>query len=86
MKAVILDWAGTVIDSGVFGPIVVFMELFKNEGVPITIDEARGPMGKWDCLMVWPLMGGGVNHPQTRKNENGNGKNITHHKILGKFA
>jgi len=45
VKAVILDWAGTVIDSGVFGPVVVFLELFANEGVPITIDEARGPMG-----------------------------------------
>ena len=42
----IFDWAGTVIDSGVFGPTVVFLELFKNEGVPITIDEARGPMGE----------------------------------------
>lgn len=45
LKACIFDWSGTVVDCGVFGPTVVFMEIFKNEGVPITIDEARAPMG-----------------------------------------
>ena len=45
LKACVFDWSGTVVDCGVFGPTVVFMEVFKNEGVPITIDEARGPMG-----------------------------------------
>lgn len=60
VKAVIFDWAGTVIDSGVFGPTVVFLELFKNEGVPITIDEARGPMGihKKDHLRMITQMEG----------------------------
>ena len=45
LKACIFDWSGTVVDCGVFGPTVIFMEIFKNEGVPITIDEARAPMG-----------------------------------------
>ncbi|XP_065059486.1 phosphonoacetaldehyde hydrolase-like [Rhopilema esculentum] len=45
IKAVILDWAGTVLDCGVYAPAVVFVEVFKNEGVPITMDEAREPMG-----------------------------------------
>lgn len=45
LKACVFDWSGTVVDCGVFGPTVVFMEVFKNEGIPITIDEARGPMG-----------------------------------------
>ena len=45
LKACVFDWSGTVVDCGVFGPTVVFMEVFKNEGVPITIKEARAPMG-----------------------------------------
>ena len=45
VKAVVLDWAGTVIDCGVCSPAVVFSDVFKREGVPITMDEAREPMG-----------------------------------------
>ncbi|XP_065909759.1 phosphonoacetaldehyde hydrolase-like [Dysidea avara] len=45
LKACVLDWGGTVIDCGVFAPAVGFVEVFKQEGVPITMDEARGPMG-----------------------------------------
>lgn len=45
VKAVVLDWAGTVLDCGVYAPAVVFVEVFKNEGVPITMEEAREPMG-----------------------------------------
>jgi phosphonoacetaldehyde hydrolase len=45
VKAVILDWAGTVIDCGVYSPTVVFLQGFEKEGVPITMEEARGPMG-----------------------------------------
>lgn len=45
IKAVILDWAGTVVDSGVKAPAFTFMELFRKEGIQITEDEARGPMG-----------------------------------------
>jgi phosphonoacetaldehyde hydrolase len=45
LQAVILDWAGTTMDYGCFAPAVVFVEVFKNQGVPITIEEARVPMG-----------------------------------------
>ncbi len=45
LRAVILDWAGTTQDHGVFAPAVAFVELFERFGVPITIDEARAPMG-----------------------------------------
>ena len=45
LKAVILDWSGTVLDCGVYGPAKVFAEVFKNEGVPISMEEAREPMG-----------------------------------------
>jgi phosphonoacetaldehyde hydrolase len=45
LKAVILDWAGTTVDHGSFAPTAVFMKLFETRGVPITMAEARAPMG-----------------------------------------
>jgi phosphonoacetaldehyde hydrolase len=45
LKAVVLDWAGTVIDHGSLAPTGVFIRAFEQFGVEITIDEARGPMG-----------------------------------------
>jgi len=43
--AVVLDWAGTAVDYGCVGPVAVFVEVFHNFGVDITIAEARAPMG-----------------------------------------
>ena len=45
VKAVIFDWAGTVIDYGSLAPMGAFVEIFGEFGVTISIDEARGPMG-----------------------------------------
>ena len=45
LQAVLLDWAGTTLDYGCYAPAVVFMESFKRMGVPISMAEARGPMG-----------------------------------------
>ena len=45
IKAVILDWAGTVVDCGVYSPAIVFKKVFELEGVPISNEEAREPMG-----------------------------------------
>ncbi|MBN3806297.1 phosphonoacetaldehyde hydrolase [Paraburkholderia sp. Ac-20336] len=45
VKAVIFDWAGTVVDYGSRAPMGAFVETFAQFGVPVTIDEARGPMG-----------------------------------------
>ena len=45
LKAIILDWAGTTIDYGCYAPAVVFVEVYKRKDVPITIEEARAPMG-----------------------------------------
>jgi phosphonoacetaldehyde hydrolase len=45
LKAVVFDWAGTMVDHGSLAPMGVFVEAFKRFGVEITIDEARGPMG-----------------------------------------
>ena len=36
---------GTVCDSGVFAPVLSFQQLFEAEGVPITDEETRAPMG-----------------------------------------
>ncbi|TVQ17962.1 MAG: phosphonoacetaldehyde hydrolase [Bacteroidetes bacterium] len=45
LKAVIFDWAGTTVDFGCFAPTGVFVEVFRQKGIDITIEEARGPMG-----------------------------------------
>jgi phosphonoacetaldehyde hydrolase len=45
VKAVVLDWAGTVVDYGCFAPVESFIEVFGLRGVEISSEEARGPMG-----------------------------------------
>ncbi len=45
IKAVIFDWAGTTVDYGCFAPLEVFLDIFSQAGVSITIEEARKPMG-----------------------------------------
>src|SRR5271170_1746343 len=45
VKAVIFDWAGTVVDHGSLAPMGAFVETFAEFRVTISIDEARGPMG-----------------------------------------
>ncbi len=52
LKAVVFDWAGTLIDFGSHAPMGAFVTLFRGEGVDISIAEARVPMGlpKWDHI------------------------------------
>ncbi len=46
VKAVIFDWAGTIVDFGSFAPTQIFVEAFKKAfDFDITLQEARGPMG-----------------------------------------
>jgi phosphonoacetaldehyde hydrolase len=45
VQAVLLDWAGTTMDFGCIAPAVVFVEVFRRMGVPISMEEAREPMG-----------------------------------------
>jgi phosphonoacetaldehyde hydrolase len=45
VKAVVLDWSGTTADAYVLAPAVVFVEVFRKQGVDISMTEARGPMG-----------------------------------------
>ncbi len=52
LRAVVFDWAGTVIDFGSLAPMGAFVRLFHRYNVTITVDEARVPMGipKWDHI------------------------------------
>jgi len=45
LKAVIFDWAGTTVDHGSRAPAGAFQALFRNQGVDVSIAQARGPMG-----------------------------------------
>lgn len=45
LKCAILDWAGTTMDYGVYAPAVVFIEVYRRQGIEITMEEARAPMG-----------------------------------------
>ena len=45
IKGVIFDWAGTLVDFGCIAPTAVFVEVFKNNGIEISMQDARGPMG-----------------------------------------
>lgn len=45
VQAALLDWAGTTMDFGCMAPAVVFVKVFERAGVPISMDEARAPMG-----------------------------------------
>lgn len=44
-RLVVFDWAGTTIDHGSLAPLAAFIEAFAQQGVQVTADEARGPMG-----------------------------------------
>ncbi len=45
VRLVAFDWAGTIVDFGCQAPALAFVELFAKEGVEITVEQARGPMG-----------------------------------------
>jgi phosphonoacetaldehyde hydrolase len=45
LQAVIFDWAGTLLDYGSRAPVLAVVSVFRSFDVPVTIEEARGPMG-----------------------------------------
>ncbi len=45
IQAVVFDWAGTIVDFGSLAPMGAFVNLFERHGVPVTIAQARVPMG-----------------------------------------
>lgn len=52
IEAVIFDWAGTTVDYRCFAPVQAFIEVFKEFGMEVTMEETRKPMGmlKWDHI------------------------------------
>ncbi|ALC10578.1 phosphoglycolate phosphatase [Sphingopyxis sp. 113P3] len=52
LRAVIFDWAGTMIDFGSRAPVIALCQTFAEHGVPITEAEAHEDMGraKWDHI------------------------------------
>jgi len=58
VKLVVLDWAGVTLDYGCYAPAVVFIEIFKRKGIEISMEQARGPMGRFKrdhikCIFEW---------------------------------
>jgi phosphonoacetaldehyde hydrolase len=46
VKAVVFDWAGTMVDFGCMAPVEALIEVFAQEGVALSAQEARRDMGK----------------------------------------
>jgi len=46
VKAVVFDWAGTMVDFGCMAPVHALIDVFGREGVALTDAEARRDMGK----------------------------------------
>ena len=46
VKAVVFDWAGTMVDFGCMAPVEALIEVFAGEGVALSAAEARRDMGK----------------------------------------
>jgi phosphonoacetaldehyde hydrolase len=45
LRAVIFDWAGTLVDHGSRAPVVALQAAFEAEGLALSEAQARGPMG-----------------------------------------
>ncbi|MGK9252848.1 phosphonoacetaldehyde hydrolase [Paenibacillus humicus] len=46
VQAVILDWAGTMVDYGSRAPVEAFIRLFAERGVEVSDEAVRKPMGR----------------------------------------
>lgn len=57
LKALVLDWAGTVVDHGSRAPMGAFVRAFAQFGVTVSVAEARGPMGMAKRDHIAALMG-----------------------------
>jgi phosphonoacetaldehyde hydrolase len=45
VKAVIFDWAGTLVDFGSLAPVLSIQRVFKEAGTPVAVEEVRAGMG-----------------------------------------
>ncbi len=41
----VFDWAGTIADFGCLAPVAAFVKAFADEGIAVSNEVARGPMG-----------------------------------------
>ncbi|MBO67475.1 MAG: phosphonoacetaldehyde hydrolase [Acidiferrobacteraceae bacterium] len=62
VKGIILDWSGTTVDAYVLAPATTFVEVFRKNGVDISMAEARAPMGLRKDLHIEAL----TNIPEIR--------------------
>jgi phosphonoacetaldehyde hydrolase len=46
VRAVVFDWAGTMVDFGCLAPVEALVAVFADEGLALTAAEARRDMGK----------------------------------------
>jgi phosphonoacetaldehyde hydrolase len=46
VKAVVFDWAGTMIDFGCMAPVRALIDVFGEEGIALSVEEARRDMGR----------------------------------------
>lgn len=56
LQAAILDWSGTTADNWVIAPARAFVEVFAEFRVPITMEEARTPMGARKDIHIKALL------------------------------
>jgi phosphonoacetaldehyde hydrolase len=45
LRAVVLDWAGTTVDYGCFGPVMAFQEIYRARFIELGVEEIRVHMG-----------------------------------------
>ena len=57
IEAVIFDWAGTTVDFGCFAPVQAFVEVFKEYGIWLTMEEVREPMGMLKIDHIRTMLG-----------------------------
>ena len=57
IKAVIFDWAGTMVDFGCMAPVEALIEAFAAHGVAITAADARRDMGRAKHDHVMAILG-----------------------------
>jgi phosphonoacetaldehyde hydrolase len=56
IKAVIFDWAGTMVDFGCMAPVEALVDAFAAHGVTISAADARRDMGRAKHDHVWAIL------------------------------
>jgi phosphonoacetaldehyde hydrolase len=56
IKAVIFDWAGTMVDFGCMAPVDALIDAFAASGVTISQADARRDMGRAKLDHVWAIL------------------------------